>query len=179
MPTYVSVVETPGFVNDAAASDTFLFIADDSTGVVAASVARPLFPYVIDTYNNSGVARGVFATPPFVYLADSDSLITLMLADINAVDDDFVTPFMFDLKGTYPNPFNSEAQVEFSLTHRLWMSLDIYDVSGRHMARPASGLYEPGNYTISWDASMLPSGVYLVRLCSGNVYKSVKAVLLK
>jgi Secretion system C-terminal sorting domain len=178
-PSYVSAVETPGFVNDAAVSDTILYIADDSTGVIAASVARPLFPYVISTFNSPGIARGVYAVGPYVYLGDSQSFIVLMMTEINAVDEDDLLPTKFDINSVYPNPFNSGSAVTFTLEEQLPILLEVFDLIGHPVASLAKGIFGPGEHTVAWDAGNLPSGVYFVRLSCGRAHKTTKAMLLK
>jgi hypothetical protein len=178
-PSFVATVESPGFVNDAAASDTFLFIADDSTGVLAVSVARPSSPYVIDTFNSPGIAKGVYATSPIVYLGDNSTFHVLLLSDHDAVDDHTLTPSMFELRSVYPNPFNADAIVEFSLETRLAISIDAYDITGRKIDHLATGVYDGGIHSVNWNATKLTSGIYFVRLSSGDIAKTLKATILK
>ncbi len=71
-----------------------------------------------------------------------------------------------------PNPSPGEAQVGFRLDSPGWMTLDVFDPSGRLVARPFSDLrLNAGEHQRSWDGraldgSPLPSGVYFARLWS-------------
>jgi hypothetical protein len=179
-PSFVSEVETPGYVNDASVSDTLLYIADDVTGVIAVSVASPVNPGIIATYNSPGTAVGIYARGHDVYLGDTDSFITLLLTDFDAIDDGSeILPAMFDIKRIYPNPFNPQATVEFSLERRMGVNLAVYNLTGQLVAHLVTGVYEPGKHSIVWNASGLSSGTYLVRLSSGGYSKTIKATILK
>jgi hypothetical protein len=59
------------------------------------------------------------------------------------------------------------------------ISLKVYDIQGRLMARLADGLYAAGEHSIEWKAVGIGSGVYFCRLSAGNSIKTTKALLLK
>jgi hypothetical protein len=178
--SYVSMVETPGYVNDASIADTILYITDDVAGAIAVSVVDPAHPSILAIYDSPGTPAGICGVRNHAYLGDTNSFITLLLTDVDAVyDDDSALPSMFDIKRIYPNPFNPQTTVEFSLERRLPVSIDAYDLSGRLMKHLVTGLYEPGEHRFVWNASDLASGTYLVRLSSGGYSKSIKVTLLK
>jgi hypothetical protein len=89
-----------------------------------------------------------------------------------------VMPLAFDLR-VYPNPFNSETQIEFSLSARKRISLKVYDLLGREVTTLQQGWAEAGTHTARFDAVNLPSGVYIYRLIAGSQFLSHKMVLLK
>ena len=64
----------------------------------------------------------------------------------------------------YPNPVASSATLRFTLPEAGDIALRVYDLLGRVVAEVASGTHEAGAHTATFDASALPSGVYLVRL---------------
>ena len=49
-----------------------------------------------------------------------------------------------------------------------FVALKVFDVLGREVATLVDEMRQPGFYTVQWDASLLPSGVYLYRLCAGE-----------
>jgi hypothetical protein len=55
----------------------------------------------------------------------------------------------------------------------------VYDVLGREVATLVNGVQEPGDHRVLFDASNLPSGVYLYRLQAGNHFDQKKMLLLK
>lgn len=69
------------------------------------------------------------------------------------------------LSQPYPNPFGSSTTLTFHLQEAGIVSLDVFDVLGRHVAALAQGYHSaPGSTTIRWEADSLPAGVYFVRL---------------
>jgi hypothetical protein len=99
------------------------------------------------------------------------------------------TPYTYDLAQNFPNPFNPETHFRFSisqpqadapLAHDLqFVTLKIYDVIGKEVATLVKEEMKPGNYTVRWDASEFPSGVYFSRLLAGTFSATRKLVLLK
>ena len=59
------------------------------------------------------------------------------------------------------------------------MSLRVYDVTGRVVARLVEGSMGVGNHRVTFDASMLPSGVYLYRIQAGRFTEVRRMVLVK
>jgi len=78
--------------------------------------------------------------------------------------DDHVAPCRFDLTATYPNPFNSEIRIGFSLSRASQMSLSVYDVNGRQVGRIAEGSYIAGQHQLVWNAAHIPAGSYFLNL---------------
>ncbi len=88
----------------------------------------------------------------------------------------------FKLSSAYPNPFNSTTTIRFGLDKSAPTRLAVYDTRGRLVADLWTGrdAYSPkGEHKVVWDASGLPSGVYLVRLDSDSRHAVRKLVLMK
>jgi hypothetical protein len=79
----------------------------------------------------------------------------------------------------YPNPFNSSTQIEFTLPSTQRVSLRLYDVLGREVAVLMNEIQTAGLHRLTFDASGLPSGVYLCRLEAGEMVQTRKIVLVK
>ena len=73
-------------------------------------------------------------------------------------------PGTFELSQNYPNPFNPTTNFEYQIANSGFVSLKIFDVLGREVAKLVNGQKPIGIYTVQWDASNLPSGVYFSRL---------------
>jgi len=79
----------------------------------------------------------------------------------------------------FPNPFNSVTQIEFTLPATQRVSLRLYDVLGREVAVLMNEIQTAGQHRLTFDASGLPSGVYLCRLEVGGMAQTRKMVLIK
>lgn len=88
-------------------------------------------------------------------------------------------PKEFSLSQNYPNPFNPTTQIDYSIPKKGYVSLKVYNVLGQEVATLFSGVVNPGNYNVTFDATHLSSGVYFYRLQAGDVSITKKLVLLK
>ncbi|HEY3249617.1 MAG TPA: choice-of-anchor J domain-containing protein [Ignavibacteria bacterium] len=89
------------------------------------------------------------------------------------------TPYKFDLKQNYPNPFNPSTVISFDLAKDEFVNLTVYNSIGQEVAVLVNEKREAGPHSVSFDATNLPSGVYLYRLKAGDYTKSMKMSLIK
>jgi len=64
----------------------------------------------------------------------------------------------------YPNPFRHSTSIAFRLSMEGRIRVIVTDLLGREIARPADGIFRKGTHTLMFDATSLPSGMYLYRL---------------
>jgi photosystem II stability/assembly factor-like uncharacterized protein len=96
-------------------------------------------------------------------------------------------PSEFRLFQNYPNPFNAFTAISYQLpalsgvegSALSCVELRVFDVLGKTVARFDEGIRQPGQYTIRWDASGLPSGVYMYQLDAGSFRQTRCMVLVK
>jgi hypothetical protein len=90
-----------------------------------------------------------------------------------------VTVEGFALHQNFPNPFNASTRITFKLPTTSPVSLKVYDLLGREVANLMDGMRTPGHYSISFDGSNLPSGIYIYRIETGSLREAKKMILLK
>lgn len=89
-------------------------------------------------------------------------------------------PMAFHLDQNYPNPFNPSTRIPFSLERDAAVSLVVFDLMGREVARLAEGRVLPaGSHAFQFDAGSLPSGSYLYRLSANGRTELRTMFLLK
>jgi len=88
-------------------------------------------------------------------------------------------PEDFSIKQNYLNPFNASTVIEYAVKTPGDVELSVFNVLGQKIATLASGHHDAGVYSITWDASEVPSGVYFARVETTGSSHSVKMVLLK
>jgi hypothetical protein len=88
-------------------------------------------------------------------------------------------PSGFALSQNYPNPFNPETVIKFSLDQQGFTKLRVYNLLGAQVALLVNGELNEGQHEVRFNASNLPSGVYLYKLQQGNRSELKKMILIK
>ena len=89
-------------------------------------------------------------------------------------------PDDFSLEQNYPNPFNPQTEIRFALPEETPVTLLVSDLLGREVARLIDGtVMSAGFHQVTWDASKLPSAVYMYQIRTPKFIKSKTMVLMK
>ena len=83
------------------------------------------------------------------------------------------------LKQNYPNPFNPSTTIEFGIPESQFVTLAVYNLLGEKVSVLVKENLTAGYYTANWDATELPSGIYIYKLISGKIVETKKMLLLK
>jgi hypothetical protein len=85
----------------------------------------------------------------------------------------------YALEQNYPNPFNPTTTIKYQIPISGNVSIKVYDILGKEVAKLVDGYMEIGRYEVDFDASSLASGVYIYRLNVNDFVNVKKMVLLK
>ena len=88
-------------------------------------------------------------------------------------------PTSFKLDQNFPNPFNPSTKIRYSIPKASRVTLKIYDILGREVQTLVNEQQAPGQYTVTFNAQNLASGVYFYRISAGNFNEVKKLMLLK
>ncbi len=81
---------------------------------------------------------------------------------------------------SYPNPFTQSTTIRLSLAKAENVSLKIYTVDGQEVGSLMNGGHlDAGEYSMQWDASKQPGGIYFARIKAGNFISTIKLVVMK
>ena len=80
---------------------------------------------------------------------------------------------------SYPNPFNPITTISFSIPESGFTNITVYDIKGRQLETLTNKVLYVGNYSVDWDASSHPSGIYLIKMVSGEYVGMRKLNLIK
>ena len=98
----------------------------------------------------------------------------------NALEvDEENNPESFHLFQNYPNPFNPTTTIVFRIAEFEFVNLRVYDVLGNEVATLVNEEKPAGEYEISFDGTVLSSGVYVYQLIAENYIFTRKMLLLK
>ncbi len=96
-----------------------------------------------------------------------------------SIDDMAGIPDKFDLLPNYPNPFNPQTTIRFAVPKKSFVTLTVYDINGKQVSNLFSGIKNPGYFSLTWNASGFPSGMYFIKMDT-DTYSSVqKCILVK
>jgi hypothetical protein len=88
-------------------------------------------------------------------------------------------PKKYDISQNYPNPFNPVTKINYALPKQGFVTLKIYDITGREVKVLVNEFKQAGYYTIDFNGSNFASGVYFYRIQSGSFISVKKMVLVK
>ncbi len=147
------------------------------------SIAADKEIYLIDKSSNTSFNLRQRSTIDFVAKGSTVKSFQLIIGTIEFIagleNADQIIPQKFSLHNNFPNPFNPETQITFSLGKTEKVKLAVYNVSGQQVALLENGVFEAGSYNVVWNALNQSSGVYFIRLVAGRKIKTIRAVLLK
>ncbi len=112
--------------------------------------------------------------------ANSNSLNYSFDVNVGITDvESDLTPTRFALYQNFPNPFNPETVIEFSIVKNGFYTLKVYNTLGQEIEMLLQKELSVGYYKINFNAGKFSSGTYLYRLVGTNVNLSRKMILLK
>ena len=90
----------------------------------------------------------------------------------------------YTLYHTYPNPFNADTQIQFSLAQAGYTTLKIYNTTGQLVRTLVDGHLDARMHRVRWDgrnssSELVASGIYFYRLSSGNFTETKKMSFLR
>ena len=88
-------------------------------------------------------------------------------------------PAKFGLFQNYPNPFNPTTKIQYSIPQSGYISLKVFNMLGQEVTTLFEGYQRAGNYSVSFNATGLASGIYFYRLNCDSFVETKKLILLK
>ena len=88
-------------------------------------------------------------------------------------------PDKFSLSQNYPNPFNPSTKINYELPITNYVILKVYDALGNEVATLVNEKQNAGSYSVDFNASSLPSGIYFYKLITENFSETKKMILVK
>ena len=123
-----------------------------------------------------------------IVITSNDPFLPETVIDISAIGDGNGVPdapkLVTQLGGNYPNPFNPETTVAFSLAEESDVSIEIYNIKGQKVKTLVNEKLDKGEYYLVWKGKdnhnkQVGSGVYFYKMRAGRYTATKKMILLK
>lgn len=140
-----------------------------------------LRPRALEVYNNELIIAGDFHSASGVA---ANNIVKYTPKPVLTGITGNIIPGEFKLEQNYPNPFNPKTNIKFNIADNSFVTLRVFDITGREAAVLLNDNRSAGIYNIDFDASGFASGIYIYRLeaVNRNDVRSVqsrKMVLIK
>ncbi len=110
---------------------------------------------------------------------ESDPSAPVSSSGTTAAPDLGLMPTSFALGQNFPNPFNPATTIAFDVPSAIAVRLEVYNALGQVVAELVNGEVSAGRHSVRFDASNLPSGLYMVRMHAGEFVATRKINLVK
>jgi photosystem II stability/assembly factor-like uncharacterized protein len=156
--------------------DTTLYVGTYGGGIFK-SVDNGSNWTVVNTGSMNATVNTLAIGDSFLYAGtDGSGVWRMPLTGVNAVPSLEKGTALF-LEQNYPNPFALSTTIPFAISAKSFVSLKVYDHSGKQVATLVSEELPAGNYTRQWNTSALPNGIYYYCLLAGATSYSKKLIL--
>jgi hypothetical protein len=93
-------------------------------------------------------------------------------------------PVKYVMMDNYPNPFNPETRIVYSLPQSGKVNLTVYNILGQKVRNLTDTVQNAGTFTLTWDArndfgQNVPTGIYIAVLTINNQRVTRKMVLMR
>ena len=169
-----------------------LYQSNYSTGLRVLNinnVEAPVEVAYFDTYRSGDIPSFVgswsnypyFSSGTIIVSSIEEGLFILKASEGGSlsINENPVIPEKFELKQNYPNPFNPTTQIQYELPQDGNISLIVYNMLGENLIELDKGFKMAGTHKVTFDGSMLPSGIYLYQLRSGDFIRTKKMTFMK
>ncbi|HPS38159.1 MAG TPA: chitobiase/beta-hexosaminidase C-terminal domain-containing protein [Candidatus Cloacimonadota bacterium] len=178
-------------INDASFGSTGAFASGtnynvtDATGTIVFRTSFYDADYVVDA---SAIPSGTIDLNVIVNQFNAIPQITSRsTADFDppvANDDDVIVPVTSQLTGNYPNPFNPETTISYTVKETSPVTIGVYNLKGQLVKTLINETKASGNHTVVWNGTdengrAVSSGMYYYKMYAGKYSSTKKMILMK
>jgi len=125
--------------------------------------------------------NGIYFTDPKVGWAvgNNADIISTSNGGVSVRNISTEIPSDYKVYQNFPNPFNPTTTIKFDILKTGFVSLKVFDQTGRIVEELVNENLKPGSYSVKWDAKSRPSGIYYYRISTAEFTKTMKMSLVK
>jgi hypothetical protein len=151
---------------------------------VEAPVNWAEYVYDLSAYDGQSVYIAIrcVSNDAFVFYVDDFSIHSV---GGSVGNEDGVAPVaVTELKGNYPNPFNPETTIKYSVKENTPVTLEVYNVKGQKVKTLVSETKAAGDHSVVWKGlddnnRAVSSGVYFFKMSAGKYSSTKKMIMMK
>ena len=115
--------------------------------------------------------------------SDYSDEVNITTSPATGIADNTNIPANYMLLQNYPNPFNPTTNITFLLPRESYIRLSVFTITGEEVSTILNGYRNSGQYMVKFNASDLPSGIYLLKMTaistiSGNQFVDIKKMMI-
>jgi len=175
----VQELKIPGPDRNSTEREFFGFTINRNDEIIAEGVTEM-------SYSDEVVTPGTYIYSVVgIFSVGETNILEIEIEITTSVDEDEISiPLTTDLHGNYPNPFNPETTIHYSLDREAEVKIEIFNITGQHLATLVDERHSPGEYSAIWTGKdkqgrKVGSGIYLYRMKSGRYTSTKKMMILK
>ncbi len=111
--------------------------------------------------------------------ATAISPVWMPMDSSTSINESNIYPQTFQLFQNYPNPFNPTTTINYHIPELSLVKIKVFNVLGNEITTLVNEEKPAGSFEVDFNATSLPSGVYIYRLQASNLVETKKMVLLK
>ena len=187
------IVDAESAVHNSYVKGDLLYIGHYTEGVRIVDLSDPTNPVEIayyDTYpKNIYGYKGCWSVYPYfesgkIIASDLQSGLFVLQHTPPLGIESSITTETYSLHQNYPNPFNPSTRIEYSISLESFVDLSVFDISGNFVKALVNSNQLTGMHSIQWDGTnemgnKVPSGIYFIKIKTGDFSESRKMILLK
>ncbi|MBZ0199213.1 MAG: T9SS type A sorting domain-containing protein, partial [Ignavibacteriaceae bacterium] len=152
-----------------------------ANGFTTSNILTFAYQLADGSIDTTGIMTGETATHMYAFASHFSNIVGGDRSILTGVKEDVISsqPTEFALSQNYPNPFNPSTSFEYSLAENSFVTVRVFDILGREVATLVNSNKDAGKYRLDFDASNLPSGLYIYELRTENFVQTRKMMLMK
>jgi hypothetical protein len=190
-PVETGFLSTPGYATNLDLHGSLIYLADREGGFRVICIDEPHNPVEVGYYQTVDRAWSVAYLEPYAYVVtDVEGLSIFEYLDPTSIGEEenieITIPKSFSLSQNYPNPFNPSTRIDYSVSEKeaIDVQLIIYDLRGRMIRILIDEEKQPGRYSVYWDGKdnqgkAVSSGAYIYKIIVGAYSSSRKMIIIR
>jgi len=137
------------------------------------------YTYAIDGQpENAYIGIQCVSNDAFIFLLDD------VTVEATPLEDPTVPVLATELQGNYPNPFNPETTIRYSVKETVPVTIEVYNLKGQLVRTLVNEVKTAGNYSVVWNGrdshnQPVSSGVYFYKMNAGKYSNTKKMIMMK